>query len=215
MSAALTITQLSNLVQGLDDWIAGLNDATYTKDELSALDMLGAKLADAAAIVQKKTGSFRLPIEEQAWRASEKMRSQAQSTIVSLTDNRKLERPVVFRRNIAMIFTGPKDSEFDSSDTRARKAVTRQRCERIRKLSPDGVVAWAASYTPTSWAAGCMGKDIFECLIEDIEPDLAQGWPAVIQETVQKLRVEDGSLQSSVEYGEFARGEWVRGLLKV
>jgi hypothetical protein len=207
MSAAIAITQLSNLVRDLDYWIPGLNDVTCTKEELSALDVLGAKLADAATIVQKKTGSFRLPLEEQAWRASEKLRSQAQSTIISLTKSVKLERPVVFRRNIAMIFTGPKDSEFDSNDVKSRKAVTRQRCERIRKLNPDGVVAWAASYTPTSWAAGCMGKDIFDCLIDDIEPDSAQSWPPVIQETVQKLRTEEETLQSSVEYGEFIHGE--------
>jgi hypothetical protein len=108
MSAAVAITQLSDLVRDLDNWIAELNDIPCTKDELAVLDMLGAKLADAATIVQKKTGSFRLPLEEQVWRASEKLRSQAQSTIVSLTNDGKLERPVAFRRNIAMILRVPK-----------------------------------------------------------------------------------------------------------
>jgi hypothetical protein len=207
MSAAVAITQLSDLVRDLDNWIAELNDEPCTKDELAVLDMLGAKLANAATIVQKKTGSFRLPLEEHAWKASEKLRSQAQSTIVSLTNDGKLERPVAFRRNIAMIFTGPKDSEFDSNDVKSRKAVTRQRCERIRKLNPDGLVAWAASYTPTSWAGGSLGKDIFDCLIDEIEPDSALNWPTVIQETVQKLQREDKTLQSSIEFGEFIRGE--------
>jgi hypothetical protein len=37
---------------------SGGNDVPCTKDELSALDVLGAKLADASTTVQKKTGSL-------------------------------------------------------------------------------------------------------------------------------------------------------------
>jgi hypothetical protein len=37
---------------------SGGNDIPCTKDELSALDVLGAKLADASTTVQKKTGSL-------------------------------------------------------------------------------------------------------------------------------------------------------------
>jgi hypothetical protein len=59
------------------------------------------------------------------------------------------------------------------------------------------------------WATGIMGKDIFECLIDDIEPDSALSWPTVIQETIQKLRTDEETLQSSVEYGEFIQGEYV------
>ena len=86
MSAAIIIAQLSSLVRDLEAWIAGLNDIPCTNDELSVLDVLGAKLADAATTVQKKTGSFTPSREEQAWKASEKLRSQAQSTIASITD---------------------------------------------------------------------------------------------------------------------------------
>jgi hypothetical protein len=105
-----------------------------------------------------------------------------------------------------MIFTGPKSSTFDSSEVKSRKAATRLRCEDIRKLGPDGIVAWAVSYTPTSWAAGFMGKDIFDCLIDNIDQETAQNWPLEILETVQKLR-EDDALQNSPEYDEFIRCE--------
>ena len=206
MSATIAIAQLGSVVRDLEAYLAVLNDITCTKDELMELDALGAKLADAATSVQKKTGSFRLPHERLGWAASAELRSQAQSTVRSLTLDGKLERPVLFRRNITMIFTGPKDSEFDSEDMKSRKAVTRQRCKRIRELSPDGVVAWAASYTPTSWAAGCMGKDVFECLVDDVELLAAQNWPSVIQETVQKLQNEK-ALQDSVEFAGFINGE--------
>lgn len=200
MSATIAIAQLSDLVRDLEASIAGLGDVLCTKDELGALDVLAARLADTSRTVQRKTGS------EQAWTASAKLRSQAQATIASLIHDGKLERPAVFRRNILLVFAGPKGSSFDSDDVRARKAATRPRCERILKLSPDGLVAWAASYTPTSWAAGCMAKDIFECLVEDNEFKSAQNWPTVIQQTVQKLQTDE-SLQNSVGYGEFMSGE--------
>ncbi|ELR07345.1 hypothetical protein VC83_06151 [Pseudogymnoascus destructans] len=202
MSTAIAIAQLSSLVRDLESWIAGLNDIPFAKDDLRALDVLGMKLSDAAATVQTKTGSFRPSREDEAWKASRKLRSQAQSTIAHLIDHGKLERPAVFRRNIVLIFTGPKVSEFDSDEVRSRKAATRLRCERLKTLSPDGVVAWAASYTPTSWAAGLMGKDIFECLIDSIELGSTQNWPPVIRDTLQKLRTDE-ALQNSLQYSEF------------
>jgi hypothetical protein len=66
MSATIAIAQLSSLVQDLEASIVRLNNVLCTKDELSILDVLSAKLADASTIVQKKTGSFRLSYEEQA-----------------------------------------------------------------------------------------------------------------------------------------------------
>jgi hypothetical protein len=208
MSAAIAIAWLSDFVRDLDTNIAGLNDEPCTEDELIALEVLGAKLDDAARAIQKKTGSFSRPREGPAWEASAKLRSQAHSTIASLIDDGKLNSKIVFRRNIIMIFGGPKDSDFDSDQAKSRKSNTRTRCERIRKLSPDGVIAWAASYNPTSWAAGAVGKDIFECLIKDIEPDSIQNWPPFIHEIVQKLRTDE-ILQYSLEYDEFVNGEYM------
>ena len=108
MSATIAIAQLGSVVRDLEAYLAVLNDITCTKDELMELDALGAKLADAATSVQMKTGSFRLPHERLGWAASAELRSQAQSTVRSLTLNGKLERPVLFRRNITMILLGLK-----------------------------------------------------------------------------------------------------------
>ncbi|KAI3326641.1 hypothetical protein HD806DRAFT_412424 [Xylariaceae sp. AK1471] len=200
--AGIVIVQLSTLIGDLNGWITGLNDLSCTNDELTQLDALAGRLADVAAVIQKKTGSFKSSREEQAWKASEAQRSHATSTITDLISNGKLNRPAVFGRNIITIFTGPKDSVLDSEEMKSRKAATRVRCDRIRKLSADGIVAWAASYRPTAWAAGTMGKDIFDCLIDDIEPKLAQSWPLVVHQILEKLR-NDESLQQSVEYGQF------------
>jgi hypothetical protein len=209
MSAAVLISRLSYLVRDLESSIADLKNVQCTKEELSALDVLGANLADALTAVQEKTGSHRPHGKDQAWTASAKLRSHARSTILSLTTHGKLDRPLVFRRNIALIFAGPKVSEFDSGEVKTRKLATRQRCERIRKLSPDGVVAWAISYTPTTWAAGSMAKDIFECLIDHIEPDGVLNWPAVTEETAQKVRADEETVQNSVGFSDFIQGEYI------
>ncbi|KGQ11615.1 hypothetical protein BBAD15_g2651 [Beauveria bassiana D1-5] len=202
-----TIAQLSGLLQELESCVIILNNVPSLTD-LSGLDRLAGRLADAAATIQKKTGSFRPTREEQAWEASETLRSQATTITASLISDEKLNRPRVFGRNIVTIFAGPKDSALDSDDMKWRKSATRARCDRIRKLSSDGIIAWAVSYKPTMWAAGSMAKDMFDCLIDDIEPASAQSWPAVILETLQKLRNDD-SLKNSPEYSNFVDCECV------
>ena len=211
MSATVAITQLSNLVRDMESWIKELIDAPCTEDEISVLSVVGGKLADAATFIQKKTGTLRPPqirVGEEAWTASEKLRTQAQSTATSLASSGKLSRQVVFRRNIELIFTGPKDKVLDSKEIRARKVVTRRRCEKIRKLSPDGIVIWATAYEPTLWAGGQMTQDMFECLLYNMESVPAQSMPPEIPEILQKLQADE-ELQKSTEYGEFINGEHV------
>lgn len=176
--------------------------------DLSELDTLAGRLADAAVTVQKKTGSFKPSREEQAWEASETLRSQATSATASLINNGKLKGPRVFGRNIVTIFAGPKEAALDSDDMKWRKSATRARGERIRRLSSDGIIAWAVSYKPTLWAAGSMAKDMFDCLIDDIEPASPQNWPAVILETLRKLRNDD-SLKNLPEYSNFVDCKYV------
>lgn len=77
----------------------------------------------------------------------------------------------------------------------------------IRGLSCDGLISWALSFPPTQWAAGSMAQDVFLCVLDDIEPDLAQLWPAVVRETLQSLVEEEERLQVSTEFDTFLRGE--------
>lgn len=51
-----------------------------------------------------------------------------------------------------------------------------------------------------------MSLDIFECLINDIEPDVPQKWPAVIGDTLHKLKEDEKPLDSSPEYHTFSTG---------
>lgn len=110
----------------------------------------------------------------------------------------RLRHSAIFRRNISLTFGGQKESIFDSDDTKLRKECTRKRCEIIRGLSPDAVVSWAIAYAPTLWAGGSMASDVFDCLVDDIEPKLALTWPSVIKDTLYKLR-EDETLCELVE----------------
>ena|SRR3569833_2185 len=203
--ADVLISKLSTAIRDLESLLTGLDVLSCTDDELELLDALGTRLVDAATTVRKKTGSFRSFREEQAWKSTEELRSHGKSTIAALIKDGVLKRPTVFGRTVVTIFSGPKDAVLDSVETKARKAATRQRCEIIRKLDPDGVVAWAAAYPPTSWAVGVMGKDAFDCLVDDIEPESVQRWPPAVHEALHKLR-DDTVLRSSVEYGRFMSG---------
>lgn len=51
-----------------------------------------------------------------------------------------------------------------------------------------------------------MSSDVFDCLVDDIEPEVAQTWPAVIQETLHKLQEDENSLERSSEYSELLKG---------
>ena len=205
---AAVIEQLSSMLRDVEVLITDFSGLSFTNDELQTLDVLGGRFSDAATAIERKTGTFRPSREEQAWKASETIRTQSQATIAAVLDDGKLKSETVFRRNVVLIFGGPKHSGFDSKEVRSRKTVTQRRCERIRKLSPDGIVAWAISYTPTSWAAGSMGNDVFDCLIDDIEPNDIQAWPTAIRETLQRLRAHE-DLQGSSEYVQIVNGEYM------
>lgn len=202
------IERLSSMVRDVDLLITGLNVVSSIDDESRVLDALAKRLIDAARTIEKKTGSFKPPREEQAWDASEGFRIQSQSAVAALLDSGKLKSATVLRRNVALIFCGPKHSRLDSKEVLSRKTVTQKRCEKLRKLSPDGLVAWAVSYTPTSWAAGAMGNDVFDCLIDDIEPNDILTWPTAVLETLEKLRAHE-DLESSPDYEKFVNGECI------
>lgn len=51
-----------------------------------------------------------------------------------------------------------------------------------------------------------MPSDVFDCLVDDIEPEVVQTWPAVIQDTLHKLKEDEESLHRSPEYSEFLAG---------
>jgi hypothetical protein len=121
------------------------------------------------------------------WKDSEQHRLKAQPTVATVLSSGKLRNPAVFRRIIQMIYLGPPQSEFASKDTTWRGGVIQKRCSRIQQLSPDGIVSWAIACYPTTWGPCFMPNDIFECLVEDIEPRDRKKWPEIVCETLSRL----------------------------
>lgn len=52
-----------------------------------------------------------------------------------------------------------------------------------------------------------MPSDVFDYLMDDIEPEVIQTWPAVIQDTLHRLKEDEESLHRSPEYSEFLAGQ--------
>ena len=206
MSATVVLSQLTTLVKNSEQMREKFHKVYPTIDQWNTLSDLSSKLAGAATKLQEKIRMLRESRTERAWQESEKHRSHLQSARGDLFANGRLAQSAVFRRNIVTIFLGPKDSTFDSENIKFKKDSTRKRCVTIRGLSPDGVISWAIAYAPTLWAGGSISSDVFDCLVNDIEPEVVQTWPAVIQDTLHKLKEDEESLHWSPEYSEFLAG---------
>ncbi len=163
------------------------------------------RLSETASRVRENTVTLKHSHIERAWQESKKHRTLIQSARGDLLANQQLNNPVIFRRNITLIFEDPKDSSFDSSDIKSRKTSTRKRYGIIRGLTPDGIILWAITYVPILWAEGSMTSDVFNYLIDDIEPELIQTWPRMIRDTLHKLKNDEEFLQKSPEYDEFLK----------
>ena len=206
MSASVVISQLVSLVDKSTQLDRRFQKLHPTHDQWNTLDELSSKLLDAASKAQREIKALKETRTQRAWKASEQYRSNSQSARGHVFAKGRLPQPAVFRRNILTIFQGPKNSNFDSEDTKFRKESTGRRCVTLRGLSPDGVISWALAYAPTVWAGGSMPSDLFDCLVDDIEPELVQTWPAVITDTLYKLRKDEEHLQGSPEYDRFFTG---------
>lgn len=206
MSAASVVSQLRSLFDKADQLIPKLNKIYPTEEQWDSLGNLSAKLAKAATTIGQRVQALKESQVDRAWKESEKLRSHALKCQGDVLANGRLKQSPVFRRNIITIFEGPKDSKFDTEDTRVRKATTRQRCAQIRCLSPDGIISWAIAFAPSLWAGGSMATDIFKCLLADIEPDCRPGWPSIVGETLHTLQTDEDVLQRSTEYQRLLTG---------
>ncbi|EJP60765.1 uncharacterized protein BBA_10285 [Beauveria bassiana ARSEF 2860] len=206
MNAPSSVSQLESIITNLETCVAALHNTPFThaRDGPGDLTVLGTRVANVGTAIQKKAGSYRPPCRPEVWEASKNLRTQTQSAIEALIRDQALKQSSGFRRNIVLIFAGPRFSNFDSAQMKARKMATRIRCERLRQLEPDQLVVWALSYKSTSWAVGSMGTEMFDCLTEAVHFN-APRWPTAVGEVLYKL--QETELRQSVEYSEFLRGE--------
>ncbi len=206
MSATTVLSQLKSLLEKTEQLKGKFSKVYPTDDQWDTLSNLSLELSEASKAVQDNIQVLKESRTERAWKESEEYRSKAQVSRGDLFAKGRLKQPAVFRRNIITIFEGLKDSKFDSDNAKFRKESTRKRCKLIRRLSPNRVISWALSFPPTLWAGGSIASDVFTCLLDDIQPELAQTWPSVIRETLHMLMEDYESLRQSPEYRGFLKG---------
>ena len=206
MSSTIVLSQLRGLVERAEQVKGRLQKLYPGDDQWRTLTELATSLGNVATQLQQEMKTLKESRTARAWKESEKYRSHAQSVRGDLCSKGRLKNPAVFRRNIVVIFEGPKVSSFDSEDAKFRKESTRKRCDVLRSLSADGLVLWAIAYAPTLWAGGAMASDVFDCLTEDIEPEVFQKWPWSIRETLQKLKDDEHALRTSPDFDKFLEG---------
>lgn len=188
LGMATTIDRLNTIAKDLDDLNLVLQDVSLSGTDLQTLDGIVANLKDIVVVIESKLGPRKRLWMEQTWKDSEPHRLKAQSTIATVLSTGKLRNSAIFRRNIKLIYCGPPQSEFDSKDTKWRRGIIQKRCSRIQQLSPEGIVSWAIAYPPTTWGPCFMSNEMFDCLIEDIEPRDRKKWPGIVYETLSRLK---------------------------
>ncbi|KAF4969261.1 hypothetical protein FZEAL_10261 [Fusarium zealandicum] len=191
MSAQVVTSSLQTLVEKAEAIPPKLDKARPDSDQWHTLELLGQRLMEAASVIQQTIQTRKKSRYELAWKEAELLRSQSADAKKVLFAKPPTKMPTVFKRNIVNIFRPPKMSRLDGDVTKQRKAITGQRCEQIRMLSPDGIISWANAFPLSTWEGGAMPEDRFTVLIEHIEPDVPSCWPSVVREALGVYQEED------------------------
>ncbi|KAL2809880.1 hypothetical protein BDW59DRAFT_155654 [Aspergillus cavernicola] len=202
---AKVISQLSALISAVEGAVNKIDSLSPPPDQLSKLTDLTLRLTEAASCLERKTESAKY---SRATRVDEEIEKLKQANRDSLT-NGNLPKPSLLRKNVVLIFQGPNISALDRADVRTRKETTRERCAILRSLNIDGVISWAASYNPSTWAGGTMAWDVFNRLIEDIEPSGRQTYPRELIDILIKLKDD---LPGNAEYELFVEGNGLENM---
>jgi hypothetical protein len=210
------ILRLESLVKKAESLVQSLQGATIqpSEDQYRSLEALGARLSKAAVDVPLVVDALK-DRDTAAVEEGRKVISEVQSYTRDIINAGKLRNRSVFGRNIVLFFEGPKDSVIDSQPTKVRKQLTRERCQRICSLSPDGLLSWAAALPPTKWTANLMSKGTFDYVLKHIEPDDFQVWLSEIYNILDALAAEE-PLQDLTTIGSFlkVRSPSLRGLVR-
>lgn len=173
MTTGRFISQLEASIKKLESLVQSLQCSTFhpSKKQYDTLADLGLRLTAAANNLPIQVTALKKRRAEPSFEEGRKLIDQAQSEIRDLIAVAELKNRIIFGRNITYFFDGQKDLIVDSEATKTRKQLTRERCERICTLSPDGLISWAVAFMPTIWTANLMSKDAFDYVFDHIEPD--------------------------------------------
>lgn len=185
------ISRLEALVGQTRCWVESLHNTRIhpTQHQYHVLETLSVDLSRAATDLPLQVEALKNRRAESE--NGRKLIAQAVSTRRDLIATGTLKNRKTFGRNITLFFEGPKDSALDSEAVKARKRVTRERCERISGLCPSLVISWAVAFTPSLWTANLMSGNTFDHLIEHMDPMGSDSWPPEIHKTLCALRFAD------------------------
>ncbi|RYC80733.1 hypothetical protein BFJ63_vAg16380 [Fusarium oxysporum f. sp. narcissi] len=202
--ASQIIAQLKDALQGTESLAASLNASCLSPEAQAELDIIADKFRAVAILIGKKTQSFKPQWNDETWIKSKDHREKTEKILTNVLTENKLPNKQVLRNNLITIFCGPKKYMNDSQALKSRKIATEKRCIKLRQLSVNGIISWAIAYPSGTWAGGRMGSDIFDCLLQDIEPNDGLHWPPEVNETLAEL--QDGSYIHNEAFNKLAEG---------
>jgi hypothetical protein len=209
MTTGKFISQLEALIKKLESLVQSLRCSSFhpSKDQYQTFQGLGVRLTACTTNLPIEIEALKNRLAEPSVEEGRNLIVQAQSEKRDLITTAQLKNRVTFSRNITYFFDCQRDSVVDSDVTKARKQLTRERCERICTLSPDALITWAVAFMPTMWTANLMSKDTFDYLFEHIEPDSSPVWPPDIYHILSGLGAEE-PLRGSHKYHRFLKGKF-------
>ena len=204
MTTSTYVSQFDALTKKAESFVQSLRSAKIhpSKDQYTTFKAFSLRLCDAAAAIPVEIEALKKR-QAESCEEGRKLISQAQ---LGRNDLTHLKNRGVFARNMKLFFGGPQDSAIDSDTIKARKRLTRERCDRICKLNPDGLISWAVAFAPSLWTANLMSSKTFDCVEEQIEPQDPVVWPSEIYDVLSALGDED-PLRGSHKYQEFLKGK--------
>ncbi|KAI1907307.1 hypothetical protein LOZ65_006787 [Ophidiomyces ophidiicola] len=199
MSAGSVVSQLEALVSRVESMSSRLEKIRPTNDQQDELRKLGKRMDSAWATVSAVLAKFNNRSDKVFTLANAVRATQEYQTITS---------PIfmILRRNLELIFVGPRDSALDSAQIKVRKKKARTRCELLRSQHPHVILMWAMAIPPSTWSASAgMSDNTFDFVIDDTSTERI---PMLSPEIVQKLQAmeEEEPLNTCDRFREFMSG---------
>ncbi|BAE64503.1 unnamed protein product [Aspergillus oryzae RIB40] len=177
-------------------------------DQYSSLEAASQELAKIASSFAGEVKELVKRRKHTVILEGQKLLSHAESMKSELWATGKLRNKTTFIRNIQLFFRPPEESKLDNPPVRQRKKLTRERSERIRNLTPDGTITWAAAFIPSVWDSNHLSKSTFDFVVEFLDSHHPRRWPAQVYEVLDTLAAEQ-PLRDSPEFKNFLICEWM------
>lgn len=203
MSVSTFATQLEALCRRINTTRNKLQAAKIrsTKSKIRVLQALAKKITQAATELSESIGTS---IESQGKHPTDEGIKLLAQTRQYLAEDQV--NVTILKRNLVLIFEGPKDSALDSTHIKARKKTLRERCRIVCDLQPDTIVKWARSFPPSAWSPGIMSQATFDFLVDELESEEKHALPSSVCSVLHTLETEE-PLDRNYKYKNFVKGK--------